>query len=81
MWLVVGRPRIPATCSFIRLGVRGENQVFDLVAFMIWPDILQNSNNRRLRFVQSLAVALVNRKMSSAKKRCERWTPIVKLKG
>ena len=48
---------------------------------MIWPNSLQKSNKRRLRFVQSLAVALMNRKMSLTKKRCERQTPILKLIG
>ena len=45
------------------------------------PNMVQNSNRRRFRFVQSLAVAFVNRKMSSAKKRCDRWTPVLKWRG
>ena len=66
---------------FVRLGVRGENQVLDLLALMIWLDMAQDSRRRRFRFVQSFAVARVNRKMSSAKKRCERWTPVQKWRG
>ena len=81
IWLVVGRPRILATCSLICLGVRGENQVFDLMALMSQPDNLQKSNKSRLRFLQSLVVAFVNKKMSLAKKRCERRTPILKFIG
>ena len=56
------------------LRVRGENYTLDLVTLIIWPDDSQNLSKIWPRFLQSLTVALVKRKMSSAKNRCERRT-------
>ena len=71
---MVGSPRIPASCSFMRLGMRGENHTLDLVTLMIWPDDSQNLSKIWPRFLQSLTIALVKRKISSTKNRCERRT-------
>ena len=65
---------MPFSCSLVRRGVRGENHTFDLVRLMSWPEDSQNRNKICPRFLQSLAVALVKRKISSAKNKCERWT-------
>ena len=94
---VVGSPKIPASCFFMHLGVRGENHTLDLVTLMSWLDDLQNFNNILPRFLQSLAqnfnnilprflqslvVALIKRKISSAKNRCERQTrPLKEIGG
>ena len=56
------------------LRVRGENHTLDLVTLIIWPDDSQNLSKIWPRFLQSLTVALVKRKMSSTKNRCERRT-------
>ena len=56
------------------LRVRGENHTLDLVTLIIWPDDSQNLSKIWPRFLQSLTVALVKSKMSSAKNRCERRT-------
>ena len=71
---VVGSPRIPASCSLIRLGVWGENQTFDLVTLMSWLDDSQKFNSIPPRFLQSLTLALVKRKISSVKNKCDRRT-------
>ena len=71
---VVGSPRIPASCSLIRLGVWGENQTFDLVTLMSWPDDSQKFNSIPPRFLQSLTLALVKRKISSVKNKFDRRT-------
>ena len=71
---VVGSPRIPASCSLIRLGVWGENQTFNLVTLMSWPDDSQKFNSIPPRFLQSLTLALVKRKISSVKNKCDRRT-------
>ena len=48
---------------------------------MSWLDDSQKSNMSLLRFLQSLAVAFVNKKVSSAKNRYERRTPVLKFIG
>ena len=78
---VVGSPRIPTNWSLVRLGVLGENHAFDLVILMSWPDLSQKSNKILPRFLQSRTVALVKRKISSAKNRCERRTRPLKDMG
>ena len=78
---VVGIPNIPATCSFIRLGVLGENHNLDLVTLISWPDESQNFCKIRHKFLQSLVVAFVKRKISSAKNKCERRILALKFIG
>ena len=65
----------------MRLGVQGENQVLDLVTLMSCPDDSQKFNKSLLRFLQSLAMALIKWKISSAKKKCKRRTPALKFIG
>ena len=74
MRLVVGMPKMPTTWSLIHLGIWGENQIRDLVALMICLDEAQKVCKIVFSYLQSLVVALVNRKMSSAKKKWERLT-------
>ena len=50
----------------------------DLVTLMSYPDDSQKFNKILPRFLQSLVVDLVNRKISSAKNKCERRTPVLK---
>ena len=59
----------------------GRNQVLDLVTLMSYPDDSQKFNKSLLRFLQSLAMALVKRKISSAKNKCKRRTPALKFIG
>ena len=66
---MVGTPRMLVTCSLHCQDVLGENQRCDLVTLTSCPDEAQNCWRMWLSFVQSLALAWVNRKMSSAKKR------------
>ena len=80
-WFMVGTPRMLVTCSLQCQGVLGENQRCDLVTLISCLDAVQNCWRIWLSFVQSLALAWVNRKMSSAKKRCERPTRPWKLIG
>ena len=63
---------MPFICSLVLRGVRGENHTFDLVRLMSWPEDTQKRDKICPRFLQSLAVARVKRKISSAKKRCQR---------
>ena len=69
---VVGMPKMPTTCSFIHLGVRGENQIRDLVTLIICLEEAQKVCRILFKCLQSLAVALVKRKISSKKNKCER---------
>ena len=78
---VVRSPRIPASWSLVRLGVRGKNQTFDLVTLMSWPDDSQKFNRIPPRFLQSLTFALVKRKISSTKNKCDRRTRPLKDMG
>ena len=71
---VVGSPRIPTNWSLVRLGVRGENHTFDLEILMSWLNISQKSKSIPPRFLQSRTFALVKRKISSAKNKCDRRT-------
>ena len=78
MWSVVGSPRIPAIYSFICLGVQGKNQTLNLVTLISWPNDSQKFIKILTRFLQSLTMALVKRKISSAKNKCERQTRSLK---
>ena len=69
------------TCYLQCWDVLGENQRRDLVTLTSCPEVAQNCWRIWLSLVQSLALAWVNRKMSSAKKRCERRTRSRKLMG
>ena len=71
---VVGMPKMPTTWSFICLGIQGENQIRNLVALIICPDEALKVCRIVFSYLQSLVVAFVNRKMSSAKNKWERWT-------
>ena len=73
MRLVVGMPKMPTTWSLIHLGIWGENQIRDLVALMICLDEAQKVCKIVFSCLQSLTMALVNRKMSSVKKKWEMW--------
>ena len=64
-------PKIPTTWSFVRQGVLGENYIWDLWVLMIWPKQWQNCCIILLRFWQAMTLDLVNRKISSAKNKCE----------
>ena len=66
---------IPTTCSFIRLGVLGENYNLDLVTLISWPEESQKFCKILHKFLQSLAMAFVKRKISFAKNKCERCVP------
>ena len=81
IWFMVGTPRMLVTCSLHCQDVLGENQRCDLVTLTSCLDEVQNCWRMWLSFVQSLALAWVNRKMSSTKKRCERRTHPRKLMG
>ena len=78
LWSVVGIPNIPATYFFIRQGVLGENHNLDLVTLTSWPKESQKNCRILHKFLQSLALALVKRKISSAKNKCERRTLALK---
>ena len=75
MWSMVGIPNIPATYSFIRLGVLGENHNLNLVTLMSWPEESQKICKILHKFLQSLAMAFVKRKISFSKNKCERCVP------
>ena len=68
---VVGMPKMPTTWSLIHLGIWGENQIRDLVALMVCLDEAQKVCRIVFSCLQSLAVAMVNRKMSSVKNKWE----------
>ena len=75
MWSMVGIPNIPAIYSFIRLGVLGENHNLNLVTLMSWLEESQKICKILHKFLQSLAMAFVKRKISFAKNKCERCVP------
>lgn len=81
MWSVVTIPNMPATFSFIRLGVLGGNHNLDLVTLISWSKESQIFWRSLCKFLQSLALALVKRKISSVKNKCERHTLFLKFIG
>ena len=78
---VVGIPKMPVTCSFICLVVLGENHSHDLVTLISWPEESQKFCRILLKFLQSLALALMKRKILLAKNKCERHTQPLKFIG
>ena len=52
MWSMVGIPNIPATYSFIRLGVLGENHNLNLVTLMSWSEESQKFCKILHKFLQ-----------------------------
>ena len=81
IWFMVGTSRMLVTFSLQCRDVLGENQRRDLVTLTSCPEAAQNCWRIWISFVQSLALAWVNKKMSSAKNRCERRTHPRKLMG
>ena len=73
MWSVVGIPNIPATCSFVRLGVLEENHNLDLVTLISWPEDSQKCWSILRKFLQSLALASSSLIDNCSKQRMNRY--------
>ena len=81
IWFMVGTPRMLVTYSLQCRDVLRENQRRNLVTLISCLEAAQNCWRIWLSLVQSLALAWVNKKLSSVKKRCERRTRPRKLMG
>ena len=81
MWSVVGIPKMPTTYSFIHLVLLGENHSRNLVTLISWPKDAQRFCRILNKFLQSLALVVVRRKISSVKNKCERCTWPLKFIG